>query len=309
MQLIEGVQSLSKPMVASVVTIGNFDGVHRGHQKLLQILNELGHRHQAPSVVMSFHPHPVKILFPERAVFRLFSLRDQEDQLRTSGVDFLVRQKFDSSLAETSPEDFFYNYLLKPLRPRAIVVGHDFRFGQNRQGDLTKLKALAEKHSVQIEQVDAYRLEGNTVSTSRIREFLSQALLPQAHELLGRNYYVEGEVHPGFGRGKKMGFPTANLLAPEGLVLPKGVYITSVTDSRTTYPAVTNIGLSPTFEDPNPTLKVENFILNFQQDLYHQKIRVEFFKYLRPERKFKDFQELTEQITSDVAQAKEFWRV
>jgi riboflavin kinase/FMN adenylyltransferase len=307
MQIFDGIEALSQPLRQSVVTIGNFDGIHRGHQKLLEVVKSYGQKLGAPTVVMTFHPHPISVLFPNKEVHRLFSLADQDEQLEKQGIDYLIRQKFDSHLAATSAEDFFQNYLLKPLRPKAIIVGHDFHFGKGRQGDFSLLKKWCEPLGILVEQVSVYQLGGQTVSTSKIRELLSKADLAGALELLGRNYYIQGKVESGFGRGKKMGFPTANIAAPPGTVLPRGVYVTKVHAGGKSYGAVTNVGLSPTFEDKNPVLRVENFIFDFNDSLYHENITVEFFKFLRPEKKFKDVAELTEQISHDVRSAQEYW--
>lgn len=307
MQILEGVEELKRPLSSSVVTIGNFDGIHRGHQKLLEKLKLHGRSLGAPSVVMTFDPHPMKVLFPEKSVFRLFSKKDQEEQLAKLGVDYLIRQAFNHELVQTSAEDFFQKYLLKPLTPKALVVGHDFRFGKNRQGDFNVLKKWGEAAGILVEQIEAFYLSGQVVSSSRIRDLLSKGDLFEVHQLLGRNYFIEGQVEGGHGRGKQMGFPTANLKAPEGVFMPKGVYVTQVHMGAESYKAVTNVGLSPTFEDLNPQLKIENFIFDLNKDIYDQNIRVEFFKYLRAEKKFSNVQELTEQISRDVSQAQEFW--
>jgi riboflavin kinase/FMN adenylyltransferase len=304
MQIFEGVKSSA---MTSVMTIGNFDGIHRGHQKLLEILKNQSRLLKQPSVVMTFQPHPMKVLAPDRPIFRLFSLEDQAAQLAALGIDILVRQPFTMELAQTSAADFLQKYIVEPFHPVSLVIGHDFHFGKARSGNVAFLQAQAGFFGYQVQQVPAYEINHQVVSSTRIRELLSEPDLAAVHELLGRNYFVEGEVQRGDGRGEKLGFPTANIAAPEGLALPRGVYITAVYIKGQKYSAITNVGLNPTFEDPKRALRVESLIFDLNNELYDETIKVEFYKFLRIEKKFKDARELIEQIQIDVQQAKEFW--
>ncbi len=311
MQIFEGVKELllkhPKGLQGASVTIGNFDGIHRGHQMLLEILKQQAQLVHGPTVVMTFQPHPVKILAPEKDIFRLFSLEDQAQQLRNLGIQYLIREPFNLNLAKTSAKDFLENYLQKPLQPKVFVVGHDFHFGSGRAGNAAFLQEHAEQYQFKVLQVGGYELQQKVVSSSRIRAALTVPDLTSVHELLGRNYSVEGQVEPGDGRGEKLGIPTANLNPALGFPLPKGVYITSVQHHGKKYPSITNVGLNPTFENPLRTLRVESFIFDLNKDIYGETIKVEFFKFLRVEKKFKDAQELMEQIQLDIKQAKEYW--
>ncbi len=311
MKIFEGLKELLQQfpegIKGSALTIGNFDGIHRGHQKLLEILKSESEVGQVPTVVMTFQPHPMKILAPEKEIFRLFSLEDQAEQLEKLGVQFLIREPFNQELAQTSAQDFLESYLLKALHPKVFIVGHDFHFGKSRLGNASFLQSQSVKFGFSVVQVPAYEIQKKVVSSSRIRELLTQPDLTAAHELLGRNYSLEGIVKTGDGRGEKLGFPTANLKSPQGWPLPKGVYVTSIKYSGKNYPAISNVGLNPTFEDPKRPLRVESFIFDLNKDIYDEKIKVEFFKFLRIEKKFKDKHELIEQIQKDIKQAKEYW--
>ena len=311
MRIFEGVKELLKThpqgLKGAAITLGNFDGVHRGHQMLLQNLTREAVRVQGPSVVMTFQPHPLKILAPEKDIFRLFSLEDQAAQLEQAGIQYLIRQPFDQALAQTSAANFLQQYLLEPLNPKVFVVGHDFHFGQNRKGHVAFLKSLSKAKGFEVLQVPAFEIKNQIVSSSRVRQLLAIPDLPAVHELLGRNYSTVGQITTGDGRGEKLGIPTANLIAPSGWPLPKGVYITSVTIHGQKYSSITNVGLNPTFEDPKRPLQVESFIFDLNKNIYGETIKVEFFQFLRPEKKFQDAKELIAQIQIDIQQAKEFW--
>ena len=284
MQIFEGVKELllkhPKGLQGAALTIGNFDGIHRGHQMLLEILKQQAEFVQGPTVVMTFQPHPVQVLAPEKDIFRLFSLEDQAKQLTDLGIQYLIREPFNLSLARTSAEEFLENYLQKPFHPKVFVVGHDFHFGQGREGNATFLQKHSAQYGFKVLQVAGYQIQQKIVSSSRIRAALTIPDLPSVHELLGRNYSIEGKVEKGDGRGEKLGIPTANLNPALGWPLPKGVYITSVQHQGKKYPSITNVGLNPTFEDPLRTLRVESFIFDLNNDLYGETIKVEFFKFL-----------------------------
>ncbi len=311
MQTFEGVKEFllkyPKGLKSAALTIGNFDGIHRGHQMLLEILKQQAQLAQGPTVVMTFQPHPVKILAPEKDIFRLFSLEDQAEQLQNLGIQYLIREPFNLSLAQTSAEEFLENYLIKPFQPKVFVVGHDFHFGKARAGNAEFLQDHSAQYNFQVLQVAGYQIKQNIVSSSRIREALKIPDLTSVHELLGRNFSIRGKVEKGDGRGEKLGIPTANLNPAPGWPLPKGVYITSVQHEGKTYPSISNVGLNPTFEDTFRTLRVESFIFDLNKKLYDETIKVEFFKFLRIEKKFKDAKELIEQIQLDIKQAKDYW--
>lgn len=306
MRIFQGTRDLPQGLKASVVTIGNFDGVHLGHQKLIQRVKEKA-KGGGPSVVMTFEPHPAVILAPERPFSRLFSLEDQAEQLEHWGLDILIREPFTLQLASLSPQEFFQK-ILRALHPRALVIGYDFRFGKDRQGDFELLKSLAGPQGLEVERVEPYQLHGEVVSSSRIRQLLSKGDLQGAQELLGRNYSVDGVVTHGESRGHRLGFPTANLIQPLHWSLRKGVYITKIQTCEGAYPAITNVGVNPTFDDGPQHLKVESFIFDLNRDLYDEKIKVEFYRFVRPEQKFKDAQELVEQVQKDIVVAKDYWR-
>lgn len=308
MQLIRGLQNLPQPLPGSCLTIGNFDGVHRGHQELIAQLLRAARRHQVAPVAFTFNPHPVKILNPEKPVIRLFDFEDQRERLDLLGVQILVEQPFTLEFARVEARDFFENYLLKPLRPKAIVVGHDFAFGRGRSGDHEFLKKICSEHGVELLVVPALQVDGGAVSSTRIREALTAGNLDLAAHLLGRPYYLKGDVRKGEQRGRKIGVPTANLAPLTEFTPLAGVYVTRTRVGTQTFRSITNLGTNPTFEsEPGAPIKVETHLFDFAGDLYGREIRVELLKYLRPEKKFSGIDELKQQILSDLSEARMYF--
>lgn len=308
MQIFQGVEALPSTMGASVVSIGNFDGVHRGHQALLQKAIDEAHALGIPSVVFTFYPHPVTVLYPERHVQRLFDQRDQHEQLAKLGIDLVVEQEFTLNFAKLSAEDFVQFYLIEKLHAQVLVVGYDFSLGVNREGTIAVLKEICARKHIRLEVVAAQNLSGLVVSSTRIREDLRQGHLEGVHELLGRSFYLRGLVHHGDARGRTIGVPTANMTPTVDFVPRKGVYVTRTFWKGHIYPSITNIGFNPTFQEgKKPSIKAETHLLDFDDDLYGQEIQVEFLKYLRDEKKFSGIDELVKQIRADISQAREYF--
>lgn len=294
----------------SLMTIGNFDGVHLGHQELLNavVAKDPQNAHSV-SVLLSFFPHPMQVLRPEKKHTRLFNLQDQQVQLQKRGLSAIVRQPFSREFSELSAEDFLQTYLLKYFHPRLLVVGHDFAFGAYRKGHLELLTAFCQKNQIELKVIPPLmNSQGKAISTSAIREALRQGELLLAEEMLGRKYYLQGIVEKGDQRGRGLGFPTANI-RPDVDFYPKtGVYACQVSSSifgDEKKPAVMNIGINRTFVegDHNP-IKVEVHLLNFSGDIYGRTLKVDFCQYLREEQKFESLEQLKKQISLDVEQAK-----
>ena len=291
----------------TALTIGNFDGVHRGHQELLKRVVAAANQRGLFSMLLTFHPHPLQILSPEKQHTRLFSLEDQQERLAASGLQGVLRQPFSRQFSETAARDFLQNYLLKFFQPRALIVGHDFSFGAHRMGNLELLRDFCQREKIELEAVPPLEIEGEIVSTSRIRENLLSGKLDQAEKMLGRKYYLKGIVEKGDKRGRQLGFPTANV-RPDVDFYPKtGVYacLVRLPDSRYRK-AVMNVGMNRTFVegDHNP-IKVEVHLFDFSEDIYGQTIQVELCHYLREERKFPSIADLKLQIEQDIVRAQE----
>ncbi len=295
-----------------VLTIGNFDGVHLGHQELLQKAIRKAQAMGGFSLLLTFHPHPAQILAPERKHKRLFSLQDQQEQLILQNLDGVVRQDFSREFSEISASEFLENYIWKEFHPRALIVGHDFQFGAHRKGTFELLKSFCEQHQIELELVPALKVGGKVVSTSQIRRHLLEGQVQEAQVLLGRPYYLQGIVERGEARGRLLGFPTANI-RPDVDFFPKmGVYVCQVhgatrENEKNGAPlrAVMNLGLNRTFvEGDHHPIKAEVHLLNFSADLYGQKLKVELLAYLREEKKFSGIEELTSQIRIDSEKAR-----
>lgn len=293
------------------MTIGNFDGVHKGHQELLKTTVSAAQRLQGFSLLLTFHPHPAQILSPERKHVRIFTLEDQQTELQKYGLQGVLRQPFSREFSEIPAPQFLEDYLLKFFQPKALIVGHDFRFGAHRQGDFSLLKAFCEREKIELHQVLPLQIDGETVSTSRIRHHLMQGNLEWVAKMLGRPYYLKGVVEKGEARGRTLGFPTANI-RPDVDFYPRiGVYVCEVirlAEPGKKLRAVMNVGRNRTFvEGDHQPIKAEVHILDFSEDLYGQTLKVELHHYVRDEMKFSSIDELKNQIRRDVQFARD-WR-
>lgn len=283
------------------VTIGNFDGMHKGHQALVGRTLSLCREKGLLCVIITFHPHPRTVISPTKTHFPLTSLDTKFALLESAGVDIVLDLEFTSDMAALTPEEFVGNFLL-PLSIRQLVIGHDFSLGRGRSGHAAVLSAIAQKHGFGLEQLNALFVSGQIVSSTRLREMIAQGDVQSAAVLLGRNYSFSGEVVHGDGRGGGLGFPTANLMPPENLLPATGVYATFVTVEGKKHQAVTNIGYKPTFG--TNCLGVESFLLDVAPDLYGLKVDVEFVSRIRAEMHFASPKELVDQIGRDVELAR-----
>lgn len=291
----------------TALTIGNFDGVHRGHQELLRRVVQASDRKDLFSLLITFHPHPIAVLAPEKKHTRLFDLQDQQEQLEKTGLKGVLRQPFSRQFSELSATQFLEDYLLKYFQPQVIVIGHDFTFGAHRSGSYDLLQAFGDRHKIQIERVPPLEVMGSRASTSRIRECLLSGDLVLAEQLLGRKYYLKGVVEKGEGRGRLLGFPTANI-KPDVDFYPKmGVYVCKVSFAgRGPFKAVMNVGLNRTFvEGDHHPIKAEVHLLEVSEDLYGRTLKVELVQYLREEKKFSSIDELRQQISKDIETARQ----
>ena len=301
------------------VTIGNFDGVHLGHQALICKTVERARGEGLPAVVITFDPHPLQVVKGKEAPPQLISLQHKLECFAELGIDLAVVMPFTAETAALTPEDFVAGILVGCLNTRALVVGYDYAFGKGRRGNAALLAELGKEYGFGVEEFPAVYLNGCVVSSTRIRETLRRGDAAQAAALLGRPHSVEGVIAKGRNRGGRLlGFPTANLHMEENLLLPAtGVYavLAELSPKRHSLPGVctgsagaylkgvANVGNNPTFGDDY--LRVETHLLDFHKDIYGAPFRVHFIERLRDERKFNGVTELVEQIRRDAAQARE----
>lgn len=311
MQFIRGVHQLSAyPALqhGCVLTIGNFDGVHLGHQQILHRLQQQAKARQLPSVVMIFEPQPREFFAPllqSPPPARLMRLRDKIRALAPLGVDYLLCVKFDHAFAKQQPLDFIQDLLVKQLNVRYLSVGDDFRFGDRRLGDFALLQAVGKAANFTVEDHHSHCLGNQRISSSLIREALSNDDLPLAKQLLGRDYAIAGKVAHGNKLGRTIGFPTANI-SLNRLVTPiQGVYAVEIDTQAGTLQGIANVGNRPTINGTKPLLEVH--IFDFHTQIYGQAIEVRFLHKIRAEIKFESFEALKQQIAEDVKQVKQFF--
>jgi riboflavin kinase/FMN adenylyltransferase len=285
-----------------VVTVGNFDGVHRGHATLLSAARELAPQHGNKVIAVTFDPHPLVLLAPDRYQPPLTTIAERARLLQLSGADHVVALRTTANLLALSPLAFFGDILEDALWARGIVEGFNFRFGNDRAGSNAFLQATCYQSGVAFREVPAFQLGGRPVSSSRVREALVNGDLPAATELLGRHYRVTGTVGHGARRGRTIGFPTANLDAVETLLPGNGVYATRVQTARGTFAGAAHIGPNATFGEESRKLEVH--LLDFDGDLYGQTLNVNFVARLRGTEKFTGVESLIEQMKKDVAEAR-----
>jgi riboflavin kinase / FMN adenylyltransferase len=295
----------------SVITFGNFDGLHLGHRNLLQDVTLSATKLNLPAVVFTFKPHPRMVLNPELPFHRMFDHSDQFEILCQLGVTVLFEEKFTKALSEISARDFFIKYVVQMFRAKHVVVGYDFSFGRKREGNLDFLQSICHEFGVQLTIKRPYSIDGQIVSSSTIRRFLQHGEVQLAEQFLGRKYYLRGVIQKAFQRGRQIGVPTANI-HPDIYFLPRqGVYFTQCRLQDRVYNSITNIGFNPTFQSRNPDdigqMKVETHIFDFNQDVYGENLTVELINFCRDEIKFSSIDHLKEQIHKDLQQARAFF--
>ncbi|HLT23363.1 MAG TPA: bifunctional riboflavin kinase/FAD synthetase [Bacteriovoracaceae bacterium] len=302
MKVIHNITDIPKGQKLGI-TIGNFDGVHIGHQHLLDEIRKKCDAKGLSFVVVTFVPHPQKILCPGKDRFLISSYNYKRTLLEEQGVDYLIEIEFNRDFSTLSPEEFLKNYLLPHPGLEDIYLGYDFAFGANKQGDFDIVKNTCKNANVEIQP--KYEFAGQTVSSTLIRKLIEDGELKKVEGVLGRPFRLEGTVIKGEGRGKKIGFPTANILISTDLIIPaKGVYVSRTTNRGMTYNSITNIGNNPTFNN-NDGLYIETHLFDFDDYLYGEVIEVELYQKLRDEKKFSSVNELVDQIKKDIEKAKE----
>ncbi len=303
MQVVRGLDFRPLFSGPAAVAAGNFDGLHLGHQKILRRLVAQARRENLRSVVLTFSPHPEKVL-GKGEIAMIQTLPQRLAGLRGQGIQAVLVAPFTRTFAGLAVRDFVGRVLVGSLAARDIVVGEDFRFGRGRRGDIRALELWGRRLGFRVHPVPSVIRRGRVVSSSFIRQLLADGRVGEAASLLGRPYEIIGRVVGGSARGRTLGFPTANI-RPENEILPGGVFLTLTVVGGREYPSVTNIGTRPTF-GCGP-LRIETFLLNYRGSLYRRSVGLRFLKKLRPERAFPSRESLVEQIRADVHQAERFF--
>jgi riboflavin kinase / FMN adenylyltransferase len=307
MKQIDDLNTIQSPFSKAVVTIGNFDGVHIGHQALFYQTIEKAKAMDGTSIAMTFEPHPARVLSNSEGPPLITLLEQKAELISRTGIDVLICVPFNKAFADISADAFVEDLLVRKLGMKAIVVGDDYSYGSKRQGNLTSLRSDAKKFGFEVIQVPGVQFsapETGRISSTRIRELVMDGNVSEAQKLLGRHYQIRGDVVTGRNRGGKLlGFPTANIHLQDELCPKMGVYAVTVECLGEKYKGVANIGYSPTFDDQIYTIEVH--LIDFNKNIYDKKIRVNFIQRIREEMKFSDLQQLSDQINKDILRARD----
>lgn len=303
MIVIERLEDLDRDYPYVVVALGTFDGVHLGHQEIIKRVVRRAREQQGTATVFTFARHPLEVVNPSKAPPLITPLPIKQDILRTLGIDLLVAVTFTPFLADTPPRDFVKACLVDRLRARFVCVGYDFAFGRARAGSPEILRTLGEEHQFGVDVVSPMRVDGQVVSSTLIRGLLSRGELLQAARYLGRPYAIRGTVERGAGRGKGLGYPTANLPATADLLIPDGVYVAQAWYRRGLQRALVNVGTAPTFG--GGVRRVEVHLVEAAEELYGETLTLFFLGHLRDERRFESPELLRQQIESDMSRTDE----
>ncbi len=308
MEIIKGIENLKRDFVNPVITLGNFDGVHLGHQKIFKRVLEEAKRFNGEGIVITFEPHPLKVLDPGRELPLLSPFRKKMMLIEAAGIQTVLCLEFTLNFSKLTASEFIERILVNQIKVKKVIIGFNYHFGNQKGGDVATLVQEGERFGFEVEVVEGVKIDQTPVSSSKIRELLQQGEVEEASKLLGRDYPVLGKVIKGTGRGKGLGFPTANLERLEELYPKIGVYAVEVIWREQRFNGVANIGRNPTFNpgaERKGDLSLEVYILNFDQDLYGEEIQINFKRRIRDEIQFNSAQELVDQIKKDIQWAKE----
>jgi len=303
MRVIPGFEKLPHLAKNTALAIGNFDGLHLGHQKILKFLVQKARQKGLFSLVLTFSPHPEKILGKGK-LNMIQTLHQRLEGMKRFGVQAVLVTAFDRRFSSLSSRDFAREIVFNRLRAKEVIVGENFRFGRNREGDICGLRHFGLEFGFSVRSVPPFKIKGKVVSSSLIRNLLQRGKIEEANAMLGRFYEIEGKVIKGEARGKTIGFPTANIQT-DNEITPPGVFLTKAQIGSRTFPSLTNIGVRPTFSQKKKT--VESYLLDFDKNLYGRKIKVDFLKRIRKERKFENVKALSLQIKRDLKAASNYF--
>jgi len=289
-----------------VLALGNFDGMHRGHLKIIERVRRGAEERGATAVAMTFDPHPSKIVRPDKAPPLLMTHQQKLEALARGGMHGVAIVRFTPELAQWDPETFVRSVLVEWLHVAEVWVGANFLFGHDRSGTFSLLRSLGARYGFRAEKIDPVRYKDFVVSSTRVRRLITEGRVDEAGALLGHHYALDGTVVQGQKRGRELGFPTANLCAENELVPPAGVYATTANIDGLAYPAITNIGTRPTFESGEENV-IETHVLDVDKDMYGTKLRLGFVQRLRDEKKFDGVDALKAQIEADRSRARDLF--
>ncbi len=305
MQIIVGIDHLKRSFRNPVITLGNFDGVHLGHQKIFSRVKEEASKFDGEGIVITFEPHPLKILAPERFLPLLTPFKKKMMLIEKSGIETVLCIEFTTAFSEISPDAFIKDILLEKIKVKKIIIGYNYHFGKNQMGNAQTLLQAGKRFHFEVEVVEPLQIGNTIVSSSKIRELIKEGLVEEASRLLGRNYPMSGKVVEGAKRGKALGFPTANLEIADGLYPKNGVYAVDVLWNQTFFQGLANIGSNPTFSPYSQRLSLEVYIIDFNKEIYGEEVEIQFRRRIRDEIPFESPLHLIEQIRKDIEWAKE----
>ena len=305
MEILRSIPELERLRGPLFLAIGVFDGVHRGHQAVISTSAEHARAASGTPVVVTFDPHPEKVLRPESAPHLLSATQHKIALIRALGVEHLLIINFDKQFAATEPEDFVQQLVTHSKPLREICVGHEWSFGKKRRGNLDLLKKLGANFDFDVIGISPVKINGAVVSSTAIRQAIESGDLAKAAEMLGHEYTILGTVTRGDNLGKKIGFPTANLSAHSEQFPPNGVYAAEARIDGELYRGVINLGIRPTVSSGKSERVLEIHLFDFNRDIYGRDVEVRFLKFLRPEKKFENLDALAHQIAQDVEQARQ----
>jgi riboflavin kinase/FMN adenylyltransferase len=280
-----------------VLALGNFDGLHRGHLKIVERVKRGAAEHGGTPMAMTFDPHPPRVVRPDKAPPLLMTKAQRLEALHRNGIGCVAVVRFTPELSHWDPETFVRRVLVEWLRISKVWVGANFLFGHGRSGNFSTLRTLGQRYGFRAEKIDPVRYKDFVVSSTRIRRLISEGRMDEAGALMGHPYYVDGQIVHGRGRGREIGVPTANLVTENELVPPHGVYATTMTIDGIVRAGITNIGIRPTFGETD--VSIETHLLDHDADLYGRTVRLSFVQRLRDERRFPDVDALRAQIDAD----------
>lgn len=304
MRVINGLKSFASCPAGCVIAIGVFDGVHLGHQKIIQSLVEEAKKTGLPSLLLTFHPHPETILSGKQ-INLLQTLDQRMSEVEKYGVQLAVAVPFNEEFADLSAEEFIQKVILDKFKAKKIIVGENFRFGRKREGDIKKLHQFASRYGFSLVSVPPVRKKNFVISSSLIRDHIKRGDVETAHLFLGRPYEIGGTVVKGKSRGKTLGFPTANIQTANDIA-PPGVFISKIGIGFEIFPSVTHVGTKPTFGEREPI--IESYIIDYRNNLYGKNLRIMFLKKIRDEKKFETSAALSLQIRRDLDRAQRFFQ-
>jgi riboflavin kinase/FMN adenylyltransferase len=304
MEIILGIDHLTRQFTNPVITLGNFDGVHLGHQKIFERVKEEASKIHGEAIVVTFEPHPLKVLSHPLCPPLLTPFKKKMMLIETSGIETVLCIDFSLAFSETPPSEFIETILVNKVHARKIIVGYNYHFGKGKSGDVKTLKTICKRFNIEVDAIGAFIVDHTIVSSSKIRDLVKHGDVERASQLLGRDYPIIGRVVEGASRGRALGFPTANIEMSDELYPKIGVYAVEVVWNHQLFKGVANIGLNPTFPSVQARkegrFSLEVNILNFNQDIYGEEIQVNFKKRIRDEIRFEGPSDLVVQIKKDI---------